>query len=133
MSGGGTASSAATGTNIIVAGLCLQIFFFGLFVITGLIFHLRIQKQPTQKSLHTPWKKHMCSQYFVSILIFARSIVRVVEFVQGFDGYIIRREWYIYVFDALLMWLACITLNWVHPSQVAAFLDKEGHEACFEV
>jgi SNF family Na+-dependent transporter len=123
---GGDGSNARTGSNIIVAGLCLQIVFFGLFVFTGIAFHARLNKRPTRLSFETPWKRHMFSLYLVSILIFVRSIVRVAEFVQGFEGYIISHEWYIYVFDALLMWIACVILNWAHPGEVAKHLRAEG-------
>lgn len=64
----------------------------------------------------------MVSLYLVSILIFVRSIVRVVEYVQGNDGYIMSHEAFLYVFDATVMWLAMIIMNWVHPSEVAANL-----------
>lgn len=64
----------------------------------------------------------MISLYLVSVLIFIRSIVRVVEYAQGNDGYIMTREVFLYIFDALVMWLAMITMNWVHPSEVAAYL-----------
>lgn len=68
----------------------------------------------------------MISLYIVSILIFVRSIVRMVEYAQGFSGYILSREWYLYIFDALLMWLAMVTLNVIHPSAVAAQIRGTG-------
>ncbi|CAI4523270.1 ACH_G0022770.mRNA.1.CDS.1 [Saccharomyces cerevisiae] len=43
-----------------------------------------------------------------SILIMVRSIVRLVEFVEGYDGFIISHEYFIYVFDAVPMLLAAI-------------------------
>jgi len=51
-----------------------------------------------------------------------RSIVRVVEYVQGYDGFIMSHEYFLYVFDSLVMWLAMLVMNWIHPSEVAAFL-----------
>ncbi len=56
----------------------------------------------------------MWSLYMVSMLIFARSIVRMAEYGQGYTGYIISHEWCLYVFDALLMWVAMVTMNIVH-------------------
>ena len=53
----------------------------------------------------------MWSLYVVSILIFIRSIVRMAEYGQGYSGYIISHEWYLFVFDALLMWIAMVTMN----------------------
>jgi hypothetical protein len=54
----------------------------------------------------------------VSVLILARSIFRVVAFIQGFDGYLIGHEVYIYIFDAVLMFIAMICMNWIHPSEI---------------
>jgi high-affinity Fe2+/Pb2+ permease len=90
-----------------------------MFVIASAIFHHRMNRMPTTKSHELPWKKHMLSLYIVSLLIFMRSIVRVVEFLEGYGGYIMRHEAFLYVFDALVMWLAVITMNWIHPGEVA--------------
>ena len=72
-----------TGQNVVVGGLFAQVVFFGLFVIAAAIFHVSISKNPTQLSYERPWKRHMWGLYIVSILIFVRSIVRVVEFLEG--------------------------------------------------
>ncbi|KAF2719229.1 RTA1 domain protein [Polychaeton citri CBS 116435] len=132
-SGGGLMSSSDAdttnvGKSVILAGLVLQIIYFALFVLAGALFHSRVRKQPTEKCRSVPWEKHMYSLYIVSILIFVRSIVRVVEFAQGFNGYIMSHEVYLYIFDATLMFLACATLNLIHPSEVAA-LNKGGKAA----
>lgn len=110
------------GTNIIIGGLIVQVVVFGLFVIAAAVFHSRLRKQATAKCHTTPWKKHMRSLYVVSILIFVRSIVRVVEYAQGNDGFIMVHEVFLYIFDALVMWIAMVVMNWVHPSEVAAYL-----------
>jgi hypothetical protein len=110
------------GTNIIIAGLIVQVVVFGLFVIAAAIFHTRIRSQPTASCHGTPWEKHMFSLYLVSILIFVRSIVRVVEYAQGNDGFIMGHEYFLYIFDALVMWCAMVVMNWIHPSEVAAYL-----------
>jgi hypothetical protein len=110
------------GNNIIIAGLIVQVIVFGLFVIAAAIFHSRLRKQPTASCHGTPWEKHMVSLYIVSILIFVRSIVRVVEYAQGTTGYIMVHEYFLYIFDALVMWAAMVVMNWIHPSEVAAHL-----------
>lgn len=129
----GNIATVNAGNNIIVAGLFLQIIFFGLFVIAAAIFQLRLRRMPTQKSYQLPWyKKHMLSIYLVSAMIFVRSIVRVVEYLQGFSGYIITHEVYLYVFDALVMWAATVVMAYIHPGEVAAELrrsEKSGESA----
>jgi hypothetical protein len=112
-----------------MVGLALQIIIFGLFVIAGAIFHFRIRKSPTPKSKTLPYQKHMWSLYFVSILIFVRSLVRLIEYAQGWSGYILSREWYLYVFDALLMFIAMVVMSYIHPSEVKALIRGNGKAA----
>lgn len=64
------------------------------------------------------WKKHMYALYFVSGLIMIRSVTRVVEYLQGRGGYIMSHEVFLYTFDATLMFIAVLTFNVVHPSEI---------------
>lgn len=66
----------------------------------------------------------MWALYGSSILILVRSIFRVVEYLQGWDGYLLRNEAFIYVFDALLMWLVMVIFVVVHPSEVNCLLGR---------
>ncbi|KAL1582323.1 hypothetical protein WHR41_08984 [Cladosporium halotolerans] len=108
--GGGIQSSGTLdmyelGEKIIIAGLFVQIAIFGFFVATSVLFHTRMQKSPTSQSLRgrVPWKRHLYVLYTTSTLILIRSIFRVVEYLQGNDGYLISHEVFIYIMDALLM------------------------------
>lgn len=51
-----------------------------------------------------------------------RSIFRVVEYLQGFDGYLLSHEYYLYIFDAVLMLCVIVIFNVVHPSEVVALM-----------
>ncbi|CEI65955.1 hypothetical protein FVEN_g4629 [Fusarium venenatum] len=108
------------GENIIVGGLIIQILFFGFFMVVTLIFHVRINRNPTQKSLEivTPWKKLLFVLYAASLSILVRSVFRVAEYVMGKDSALQSQEFWIYIFDALLMSLVVVSLNWFHPSRV---------------
>ncbi|GLA61474.1 hypothetical protein AtubIFM55763_005965 [Aspergillus tubingensis] len=119
-------SDPTTGEHIIIGGLFVQIIFFGFFIITALVFQMRLAKAPTSTSteLSHIWRRHMNTLYISSILIFVRSIVRVVEYLQGYDGYLMKHEVFIYVFDALLMFLAMEVLQFIHPSQVNCYLGR---------
>lgn len=108
--GGGIQSSGTLdmyelGEKIIIAGLFVQIAIFGFFVVTSVLFHTRMQKSPTSQATRgpVPWKRHLYVLYATSALILIRSIFRVVEYLQGNDGYLISHEVFIYVMDALLM------------------------------
>lgn len=120
MLSGGKMANPAIGENIILAGLFIQIITFGTFLVVAIIFHVRMNANPTPKSSHpgTPWQKHLCVLYFVSLLIMIRSVVRVIEYIQGYDGYILSHEIFLYIFDAALMLIAVATFNIVHPSEL---------------
>lgn len=60
--------------------------------------------------------------YATSLLIMVRSIFRVVEYLQGFNGYILRHEAFLYVFDGTLMFLVLVIFIAVHPGEVNALL-----------
>ena len=107
-------------------GLFVQVVFFGLFVIAAAVFQYRLTKAPTALSSERPWQKHMIGLYLVSVLIFVRSIVRCVEYIEGFFGYIIEHEPFLYVFDATPMFLAVIAMNWSHPGEVARYIREAG-------
>ncbi|KAG9231458.1 RTA-like protein [Amylocarpus encephaloides] len=106
------------GKNIVLIGLVLQILFFGLFIVTSLLFHVRLQKNPTAQSVDAPWKKYMFSLYFASILILIRSLFRVAEFQGGHDGPLMKKEVYLYIFDSVLMLGVSVVFNVVHPGNL---------------
>ena len=55
-----------------------------------------------------------------------RSVFRIVEYVQGNDGFLLGHEWFLYVFDATLMVVLMGVLNVVHPSEVGAVVRGGG-------
>ncbi|KAE8152070.1 RTA1 like protein-domain-containing protein [Aspergillus avenaceus] len=116
----------STGEHIIIGGLFVQIAFFGFFVITAIAFEIRMarNKGATSPELTSIWRRHMIALYITSVFILIRSIIRVVEYLQGYDGYMMKHEAFIYIFDALLMWVAMLTLNYVHPSEVQCLLGR---------
>lgn len=120
------ADSQKTGENIIIGGLILQILYFGLFIVSGGIFQSRIRRGPTAQyhQLSSTWHKHMYALYATSLLILVRSIVRLVEFIQGSDGVIMRNETYIYVFDGMLMFAVLANFNVIHPSEINCLLGR---------
>ena len=91
----GSQGAIKTGTNVIMGGLVVQSIFFFLFVVAGAVFHARVRKSPTPKCGRYPWEKHMMSLYIVSVMIFVRCFVRLIEYAQGWSGYIISHEVYL--------------------------------------
>ena len=113
------------GEHIIVAGLLIQIFFFAFFIITASHFYFKIKKYPILRSCSPdiPWLKHLKILYVTSILIMIRSIFRLAEYIQGNDGYLLRHEVYLYIFDALLMLITMVIYNVVHPHEIGRLLS----------
>lgn len=62
--------------------------------------------------------------YVASGLIMIRSVFRVIEYLQGNNGYLLRHEFFLYIFDALLMLVVMCLFNWVHPAQVTDLYRK---------
>lgn len=130
---GGSAKNAEIGEWIIVSGLCVQLLFFGAFVITSLIFHCKIIRNPTEESKSTisahgifwprDWRGLLFACYAASILILVRSVYRLVEFIQGNNGYLINHEVFLYVFDAAMMFMVMAVMNVLHPSVVLRTKD----------
>ncbi|KAG8668046.1 hypothetical protein FPOAC2_10189 [Fusarium poae] len=121
----GTLEALDAGAKIIIAGLFVQLIFFGVFIIIAISFHRAILQNPTGRSTTgIPWKKHMMVLYICSFLIMVRSLFRAIEYLQGNSGFLLQHEIYLYIFDALLMFLVMVIFNWFHPSEITAILDE---------
>jgi hypothetical protein len=107
--------------------LFVQLLFFGIFMVVAIAFILSIRQVPTSQSeTHSSvWPRHMFALCVGSLLIMVRSIFRAVEYLQGFDGYLLSHEVYLYIFDAVLMFLVMALFNWIHPSEVTDLLLHE--------
>lgn len=103
---------ASIGKAMVIIGLVIQIISFGLFMVTSAIFHKRLANDLTLKSLSldVPWMRIMKLMYAISLMIMVRSIFRLVEYTQGMDGYCMRNEWTLYVFDSVPMVLSAILM-----------------------
>lgn len=67
---------------------------------------------------HVDWQKHLYALYVASMLILVRSVFRVIEYVMGNNGYLLKKELFLYIFDALLMFATMVWLNIVHPGEI---------------
>ncbi|PKX92277.1 RTA1 domain-containing protein [Aspergillus novofumigatus IBT 16806] len=95
----GNLDSMKNSEHIIIVGLLIQIFFFGFFIM------LKRYLIPCSCSPDILWRKHLNILYVTSFLIMIRSIFRLAEYIQGNDGYLLHHEIYLYIFDALLMFI----------------------------
>ncbi|KAJ9667825.1 hypothetical protein H2201_002011 [Coniosporium apollinis] len=123
-------AGAQMGKNIILAGLLLQLLWFIFFVAVAALFHYRMSLHPTTRAQQPEirWQQYLRSLYVVSGLIMIRSRFRLIEYSQGYDGYLLSHEVFFYVFDALLMLGVMVWMNWQHPSEISLLLKgKEPH------
>ncbi|KAK5999282.1 hypothetical protein QM012_005607 [Aureobasidium pullulans] len=123
--GGMLAQGSSSGNKIIIGGLVLQLLFFGIFMVSAVVFDRRMSENPTTKvgTIPLPWKKHLHALYAGSIMILVRSLYRLIEYIQGgSSGYIVEHEWMLNIFDATLMLGVILVFFWIHPSEIRALL-----------
>ncbi|KAJ5351897.1 hypothetical protein N7452_000871 [Penicillium brevicompactum] len=148
--GGGlmsTGSNHDLGSNVTIGGLIVQLLFFGFFVVVTSVFHFRISRNPTSKSRadrdltrgqgfkQRNWFTIIIGLYLVSFLILVRSIFRLVEYIEGYGGYIMTHEVFMYIFDAVLMWAAMVVENVYHPAEILGNgkSNNEGYEETMQL
>jgi hypothetical protein len=131
----GSASALSTGEHITVAGLCVQLLFFSVFIFVSFVFHRRFNTSANAATMKVPpkdmfrnrnWETVLFVLYAASALILIRSAFRVIEFAMGNDGVLLSHEVYAYIFDATLMFIAMAILNVFHPSSVLGAKGARG-------
>lgn len=127
MSSAKTASKLKLGENVIIVRLIVQIIFFGFFVSVSIVFHKRMSGNPTSVAMTISfnWDRYVKVLYFASILIMARCLYRVIEYIQGSTGFLQSHEYFTYIFDAMLMICVMAIFIVFHPSQIFAGEHKE--------
>jgi hypothetical protein len=129
MTGNSTSNSKADmGQKIILAGIILQLLWFGFFMVIAWHLQYRMNRAPTVASRNPDyqWRKYLMSLYVVSALVIIRSIFRVAEFAQGHDGYLQSHEVFFYIFDSIPMFALMVWLNWQHLGEIGLLLRKAG-------
>ncbi|KAL4886510.1 RTA1 like protein-domain-containing protein [Aspergillus karnatakaensis] len=116
-----------TGEKVIIAGLFIQLFIFSCFLIIATNYHYRLARLPTPESTNpnVRWKWYLFTLYLTGGLILVRSLFRVVEFIEGNHGPLMRKEVYIFIFDGLPMVIVLLWMNWFHPGEIGLLLRNE--------
>jgi high-affinity Fe2+/Pb2+ permease len=119
-------TKANMGQKIILAGIILQLLWFGFFVVIAWHLQHRMNRAPTVAARNPAyhWRHYLISLYVVSALVIIRSIFRVAEFAQGHDGYLQSHEVFFYIFDSIPMFALMVWLNWRHPGEIGLLLRK---------
>ncbi|KAF4959581.1 hypothetical protein FSARC_10695 [Fusarium sarcochroum] len=101
-----TGDNAKLGENMVVCGLMIQILVFGFFIITTIIFQMRMRKAPTALSQDpsNEWTRDIYMLYVSSPWV-----------AMGAEGYLLKHEW-LYIFDSTLMLLVVGIFYWRYPA-----------------
>ncbi|KAI4628508.1 hypothetical protein J4E83_003058 [Alternaria metachromatica] len=117
MQASGDPDGVKTGTTVVIAGLGTQLVAFAFFILMAVVFHRRLNNEPTSTSrrTHVKWRRYMWALYSVSVLVVVRSIFRLAEFIEGPESKVYQTEAYLYVFDAALMFAVVVIMAVFHP------------------
>jgi hypothetical protein len=120
--------------RIVVIGLLIQIIMFAVFCALAVIFHRRKHYAQPSAYLNVDdgvkpwhWEADLYVLYALSFLVMVRSVFRVIEYCQGYTGYTLSHEWTLYVFDALLMFVAAAIFAWRFPGHLSQRASDEQH------
>ncbi|KAL9072469.1 MAG: hypothetical protein Q9157_005093 [Trypethelium eluteriae] len=130
---GHKANSLSMGKNVVLVGLALQLAWFVAFVVVARVWQRRVVRWMVSMSadaehplLRLSWDRHLKVLYTASGLILVRSVFRLIEYGMGNDGYLMRHEVFLYLFDALLMIAVVVVFLIIHPSGILGQGKKIG-------
>jgi len=113
-----------------VAGLAFQVATLLVFMVLCTDFALRIRKRYKsmgedafdQNPLYAQLRNSFKFKGFVAgltlatICIFWRSVYRVAELGEGWQGNLIRHQWFFVGFEGVMVIVACVAMNIFHPA-----------------
>lgn len=116
------------GEYLIKISLILQACTFAAYVGILAIWHFRVRRRGL---LGQKLRPVVLAMYTSSAFITIRCIYRIIEYFQGTNSSLYTHEAYFWVFEAVLMLLNSVLLNWIHPGRFlprdnAVFLAVDG-------
>ncbi|KAJ6259001.1 hypothetical protein Dda_5896 [Drechslerella dactyloides] len=113
VNGNGNLAAQERGSHIVMAGLIVQLVFFGFFTGAVVRFDLKTRAgRPNAK-----WRVIVYCLYISCACILIRSIYRLIEFAQGWTGYLMSHEVYFWILETLPMFICLAVFNVFHPAQ----------------
>ncbi|GMM38963.1 hypothetical protein DASC09_063020 [Saccharomycopsis crataegensis] len=107
-----------------IAGISLQIAMFGILLFSMLKFSLTIHTHQFPH-LTAHWKTMNWALFLSTTALLVRSIIRLVEYKQGWEGYIMNHSWFFYVFDSTPVFLVTIFFIMGGPLYTPFVLESE--------
>lgn len=114
-------SGIKLGQRIVIGGLIVQLVALGWFIFETTILHMRLNGSPTVITLKDPsvsWRPTLWTLHCLSVLIFMRSLYRLIEFTSGSDSALAKREVFLCIFDASLLSLSVFLFVVIHPGRL---------------
>ena len=131
-SAGVNLEKAKTGENILLAGLAVNLASFAIFCLQLFYFDRRTRKLPPAfpvgSSYQKRWRLFLYMICLSSFFVLVRQIYRVIEFAQGFNGYLAVHEVYFYVFDTIPIFLSGAVYACFFPGN--GYLPRNRDETC---
>ncbi|KAK9325286.1 RTA1 like protein-domain-containing protein [Lipomyces orientalis] len=128
-------STVMLGLHIYMGGIGLQEFFILVFTCLTIHLHHRMLSMEHSGKLDPdklnrgsiPWPWMLYAIYTALVMITVRIVFRLCQYARGTDpsNPVLTHEAYEYVFDALPMLLALVTLNIIHPGRILQGPDSE--------
>ncbi|KAF3918540.1 hypothetical protein ABW21_db0208303 [Orbilia brochopaga] len=107
------ANAQERGSHIVMAGLIVQLIFFGFFTGAVLRFDLKTRAgHPNAK-----WRPLVYCLYVSCTCILIRSLYRLIEFAEGWTGYLMSHEVYFFILETLPMLICLVVFNFFHPGK----------------
>ena len=117
-----THATSRTGADIMIAGLFLQAVSLAAFLLVCADFawscrkgYLDMSPDKQQTRRRPILKAFMCTLMLATVAIFVRSIFRVAELWQGFNGKLWNNQTDFMVLDGTMIALAVVCLTALHP------------------
>jgi len=132
-------SLSKLGTDIVMAGLILQLISFSLFTTLLVMFGFKVRSKypqvwdvyygeglfslmgPFKISPITNWKVLYLTMCLTCIGILVRSVFRIAEFAGGYFGFLAVHEGFFYCLDSLPLWIAMTSYCFLWPTR---FINK---------
>ncbi|EXL75354.1 hypothetical protein FOPG_09688 [Fusarium oxysporum f. sp. conglutinans race 2 54008] len=95
------------GDHIVLAGLVFQLVVLAIYL--GLVYEFWSKAKRQHDTNGLRWQPFVAALAGTVVAVWIRNLVRAIEFMQGFHGFISENEAMLYIFDAFLMLLVMVT------------------------
>lgn len=112
----------AIGTGLVIGGFVLQLISFGCFLTLIILAHKKVRQDFTQELLYI--LTYFKVLYVTSAGFLVRNLFRIVEYGQGWGGFIFTHTIFVYIFDSIPMIVVCAILAFYNPGFIYEKLSK---------